>query len=87
MSGYGHSAQRRWNFPAGGVCNGIAAHPRCIYAGEADNVPVHYSAFQKQRLGWLDDDQIATHYGGRANYQLSAPTYNPTASRRSRSSR
>jgi M6 family metalloprotease-like protein len=77
MSGYGHSAQHRWNFPVGGICNGIAKHPRCIYAGEADNVPVHYSAFQKQRLGWLFDDNVATHWGGRKSYFLSAPTYNP----------
>jgi hypothetical protein len=63
--------------PRRGVCDGIAAHPRCIYAGEADNIPVHFSAFQKERLGWLDADQIATHYGGSASYRLSAPTYNP----------
>jgi M6 family metalloprotease-like protein len=78
MSGYSHSAQKRWNFPVGGVCNGIAGHPRCIYSGEADEVPVDYSAFQKQRLGWLFPDQIATHWGGRSTYQLSAPTYNPS---------
>ena len=78
MSGFAHSSQERWNFPAGGVCNGIAGHPRCIYKGEADQIPVDYSAFQKQRLGWLFPDQIATHWGGQSSYQLSAPTYNPT---------
>ena len=77
MSGFSHADQRNWNFLAGGVCNGIAAHPRCIYSGEADQVPVHMGAFQKQRLGWLSDDQIATHIGGTKTYPLSAPTYNP----------
>ncbi|WP_028065497.1 OmpL47-type beta-barrel domain-containing protein [Solirubrobacter soli] len=77
MSGFAHSSQERWNFLAGGVCNGIAGHPRCIYKGEADQIPVDYSAFQKQRLGWLFPDQIATHWGGRSTYRLSAPTYNP----------
>jgi M6 family metalloprotease-like protein len=78
MSGFAHSAQHRWNFLAGGVCNGMLDHPRCIYSGEADNIPVDYGAFQKQRLGWLSADQIATHRGWTSTYQLSAPTYNPS---------
>jgi M6 family metalloprotease-like protein len=77
MSGYSQADQRRWNFPAGGVCNGIAAHPECIYSGHTEQMPVHMSAFQKQRLGWLSDDQVATHIGGAKTYPLSAPTYNP----------
>jgi hypothetical protein len=77
MSGFALSAQERWNFPAGGVCNGITAHPRCIYSGEGDQMPVHYSAFQKQRLGWLAPDQLVSHWGGTTTYRLSAPTSAP----------
>jgi hypothetical protein len=77
MSGFSQADQRRWNFLAGGVCNGIAAHPQCLYSGYGDQMPVHMGAFQKQRLGWLSDDQVATHIGGTKTYPLSAPTYNP----------
>jgi hypothetical protein len=77
MSGFAHSAQERWNFPVGGVCNGMFLDPHCIYSGQADQMPVHYSAFQKQRLGWLAPDQMVAHAGGTSTYQLVAPTSAP----------
>lgn len=77
MSGFAHSAEERWNFPVGGVCNGMFLNPECIYSGQADQMPVHYSAFQKQRLGWLAPDQMLAHAGGTSSYQLVAPTSAP----------
>lgn len=40
MSGFAQSVRERWDFPAGGVCSGISGHPRCIYDGEGDQIPV-----------------------------------------------
>lgn len=81
LSGFGQSSKHRWNFRTVGVCNGMLVHPECLYSGRYDNVPVHFSAFQKQRLGWLFPDQVAYHWGGTADYQLSAPTYDPRGER------
>ena len=77
MSGFAQSARNDGTSSRRRVQRHFGAHPRCIYDGEADQIPVHYSAFQKQRLGWLSPNQLVTHWGGEKTYHLSAPTFNP----------
>ena len=80
MSGFSMSTQTRWNFPLGGVCNGIEGHRKCLLpqsggGGAFDHVPVEMASFQRHRLGWLTDAETETLVAGTSSRRLMPPRH------------
>ncbi len=77
MSGFHRTTTTWWPFD-GMVCNAASDSPSLQCEGTTGHLPQDLAAFQKDRLGWLNPaTEVVTQTYGSANYDLTAPQYNP----------